>query len=347
MQCKICQAEFDAGSDEALCPACRAKVEVTALEPDRLATGSLGFPATETPKAAASQSGSQGRQVWQSTASGDYRPSWPISVAVHPSGEILVLDEPEDYRILRLDRSGRSLGVLAEIPVNDREGGVEDPQGLCVDAAGTIYVPDAGNDRISIWNRDGGFSHWLGSTGSEPGQFAHPGDVDVDEDGFLYVADSFNRRIQKLSADGVVSLEVENMGQGKGFREPVAITTDAKGNIYVADAERNLVVTLSPDGVPLQWLPGPRHEPDLFDGPGDIRIGPDGSLYISDCRNLRVRRFDSKGALLGVVDLSHDEEENYDGGDIALLDQYVLIPDRLNDRVLCMELEDVNPKVKR
>jgi DNA-binding beta-propeller fold protein YncE len=266
--------------------------------------------------------------------------AWPFSVAVHPNGEIFVLDEPDEYRILRLDRAGHCLGTWVEIPATDEEGGVEDPQGLCIDAAGVVYVPDAANDRISVWNADGTFSRWIGGTGAKPGQFAHPRDVEVDEDGFLYVADSFNHRIQKLSADGVLSLNIHDLGPLGKFAEPRAITADADGNILVADGERNQVILLSSEGRPRKAWPGTDGQPCTFDGLGDVRVDPDGALYVSDRGNLRIRRLSPDGQVTGVIDRSAPETEMTEAGDIAILDGKVVIPDRFNDCVYCLAFEE-------
>lgn len=76
---------------------------------------------------------------------------------------------------------------------------------------GRLYVLDAANHRIVVFDEDGGYiTHW-GSRGSGPGQFDfgdgevtlggrnHAGSLAVDEDGFIYVAEVFNRRVQKFA----------------------------------------------------------------------------------------------------------------------------------------------------
>ncbi|OHB83164.1 MAG: hypothetical protein A2V98_05765 [Planctomycetes bacterium RBG_16_64_12] len=342
MKCRICQAESDLDPNQGLCQACREKLQSAAFDSKVLAEKAGEQPAPQIPETGRhGPRGARGRELWQSTAAGGAQCVWPISVAVHPSKDILVLDEPEEYRILRLDKQGRCTEVLIEIPAEDVEGGVEDPQDLCVDSAGGIYVSDAANDRISVWDSQGKFSHWIGDAGSQLGQFAHPGGVEVDSDGFLYVADTFNHRVQKLSADGLVSLEVEDLGSWGRFRMPVAVTMDAEGNLYVADVELKLVIKLSPDGSPLQSLPPAGNKQRLFEAPHDVRVGADGAWHVSDSRNTRIRRFRPDGTLSGVIDLAPSGKEGSDGGDIALLDGGVLVVDRLKDRVVYMEFETV------
>jgi len=283
----------------------------------------------------------RGREVWRTSATDDPGCRWPIAVAITPAGEILVLDTPEDYRILRYDTSGNCVGALIEIPAEDEEGGAEDPVDLCVDGQGRIYVPDVGNDRIAVWQSDGTFSHWIGGTGSLPGQFLHPSAVDVDVDGMVYVADTYNRRIQRITPDGLVSLNLSEIGDRGSPKRLVAITVDAEGNIYVADSELGAVFRVSPDGQLLNSLPASTGAEEMFDGLCDVRIDSDGSWCVADARNMRIRRFDPAGNVTGIVDLRQEDAASGDTGDIALLEGKVLLPDRTEDRVLCMEFESV------
>jgi hypothetical protein len=76
---------------------------------------------------------------------------------------------------------------------------------------GRIYVLDAGNARIVVFDREGAFVTQWGRAGSGPGEFDFGTGVDlfkgrdlhgsiyVDDEGFVYVADPGNRRIQKFA----------------------------------------------------------------------------------------------------------------------------------------------------
>jgi DNA-binding beta-propeller fold protein YncE len=76
---------------------------------------------------------------------------------------------------------------------------------------GRMYVLDAGNARIVVFDRDGEYITEFGSAGSGDGQFDFgtgeiiggglnfSGSIAVDDDGFIYVADVGNRRIQKFA----------------------------------------------------------------------------------------------------------------------------------------------------
>lgn len=71
-----------------------------------------------------------------------------------------------------------------------------------------IYVLDAGNYRVQVFDHDGSYITQFGRRGSGPGEFDFlggstpddfAGSIAVDQDGFIYVADVGNRRVQKFA----------------------------------------------------------------------------------------------------------------------------------------------------
>ena len=153
MQCSLCGQEFArAHSGESICPECRNRLDDAASSGSGLAT-MFRQPTTLLP-ARPPHPSARGREVWQADreAAGI---AWPISVARSPSGEVLLLDQPENYRVLRFNAEGQYLGMLMEIPLGDGPEELSDPRGLCVDRHGRLFFPDGGADRISIWSAEG------------------------------------------------------------------------------------------------------------------------------------------------------------------------------------------------
>jgi DNA-binding beta-propeller fold protein YncE len=72
------------------------------------------------------------------------------------------------------------------------------PYGLAVDASGTIYVADAGDNTIKKLSPTGKVLATWGKTGSAPGELSWPEGVAVDAQGDLYVSDIRNHRIVKF-----------------------------------------------------------------------------------------------------------------------------------------------------
>lgn len=86
------------------------------------------------------------------------------------------------------------------------------PTALAAGPDGRVYLIDAGNARIQVFDEDGGYITQWGSLGSGEGQFdfghgetlSHggldfAGSIAVDPDGFIYVADVGNRRILRFA----------------------------------------------------------------------------------------------------------------------------------------------------
>ncbi|HKI33441.1 MAG TPA: NHL repeat-containing protein [Gemmataceae bacterium] len=148
------------------------------------------------------------------------------------------------------------------------------------------------------------------------------------------MADTFNHRVQKLSPEGLPCLEIADAGGWGPLREPVAVALDAAECLFVADREANRVLKFSAEGVPLRCWPAPGERSDLFDRPRDVRVGRDGSVYVGDRDNLRLHHFAASGARLGSIAL--DTDPACEAGCFILVDEYAVIPDRMNDRLLCV-----------
>lgn len=109
-------------------------------------------------------------------------------------------------------------GVRREIGgAGDGAGEFRYPRGLCTTegpfpADTRVYVCDAWNHRVQVFDGSGEFCFAFGGAGSGPGQFDVPSDVCVivprfaGEDGagrLLAVADRWNSRVQIFALDGV------------------------------------------------------------------------------------------------------------------------------------------------
>ncbi|MES2659069.1 MAG: choice-of-anchor Q domain-containing protein [Verrucomicrobiota bacterium] len=91
-------------------------------------------------------------------------------------------------------------------------------------------------------------------------------------------------------------------GSSAGFNGPTAIATDASGNIYVADELNHRIRKITPAGVTTtvagNGTAGSENGPVAsarFSGPAGIAVGSDGTLYVSDSGNHRIRAISSDG----------------------------------------------------
>ena len=92
-----------------------------------------------------------------------------------------------------------------------RAGHMSYPLSLDAGPDGRVYVLDAGNSRVLVFDAAGSYITQWGGEGSEEGRFNlgdglkiangqnYAGSICVDDEGYIYVADVGNRRIQKFA----------------------------------------------------------------------------------------------------------------------------------------------------
>jgi len=180
------------------------------------------------------------------------------------------------------------------------------PSDLATDAQGNLYVLDAGNDRIQVFDPEGHFIRMWGASGSGEGGFNFSrgdgnliGALSLDPQGNIYVADNANQRIQKFDPQAKFLMEWGGKGTSNGqFLSPVGITLDGQGNIYVIDDSRDEVQKFDKTGkFLLKW--GSHGSGDgQFNFTGQLEVSPEGNIYVADFANHRIQKFDSQGTFL-------------------------------------------------
>lgn len=201
------------------------------------------------------------------------------------------------------------------------------PTGVCADMDGNLYVSDFENHRIRKISADGqvttiagsgvaGFANGQGTAA----QFNYPRGICRDAAGNLYVGDSWNHRIRKITPTGLVStyagggdtIGVQSVGHYKDaadtaarFYTPCEVKIDAQNNVYVADAythrirkiDANRMVTTVAGSGEIGQQTGGFQNGDAgqarFNVPTTVFIAQDGSLYVGDGINQRVRRINN------------------------------------------------------
>ncbi len=110
------------------------------------------------------------------------------------------------------------------------------PQSLAIDDHDRIWVADACNHRIQVFDSHGELQFLWGTEGTQPGQLRYPYDLVLDPDGNVYVSEFGNHRIQKFSADGTSLACWGSYGRQPGeLNTPWALVLDDDGRVHVLD----------------------------------------------------------------------------------------------------------------
>ncbi len=232
--------------------------------------------------------------------------------------------------------SAAAIGVLGEWGGRGSASGrFAFPASVAVNGNGRVYVADAENDRVQVFDEDGVFHGQWGGAGSGPGQFETPEAVAVDATGDVYVADQGSARIQKFDSSGSQLAQWGGAGTGPGqLQSPEAIDLDAAGNVYVADAGNDRIQKFDPSGAFLAQWGGSGTADGLFDTPDGVAVA-DGAVYVADSGNDRIQKFTEAGAFLEAWGEAGDGPGQFDFPVAVATDSAgrVFVADAVNDRV--------------
>jgi sugar lactone lactonase YvrE len=264
-------------------------------------------------------SGAQGFADSQGTAA---QFSSPQGIAVASDDTVYVADS-NNHRVRKITAEGAvtTLAGSGTAGFADGQGTAAQfnhPNGIAVANDGTVYVADCGNHLVRKITAEGAVTTLAGSGAQgfadgqgSAAQFSSPYGIAVAGDGTIYVADCGNVRIRKITAEGAVTTlagRAHGFADGQGtaaqFSSPQGIAVAGDGTVYVADCGNHCVRKITAEGA-VTTLAGngmagfadSQGRGAQFSSPQGIAVAGDGTVYVADCGNHRVRKITAEGAV--------------------------------------------------
>lgn len=255
----------------------------------------------------------------------------PRGIAIDSAGTLYVADT-NNQTIRQVTAAGVVTNFAGTTIVGNADGDVanarfNNPEGVAVDALGTVYISDTTNDTIrkisaGVVTTIAGF---LGSLGSADGpesvaRFAYPFGVAVGANRTAYVADRNNHTIRKIDAEGTVTTyaglagvsgAVDGPAASARFSAPRAVAVDSDGTVYVAEVQQT-IRAITPGGI-VSTVAGLASTSGSTDGtgsaarffqPSGIAVDSAHNLYVADAGNHTIRKIAPGGVVTTLAGLA-------------------------------------------
>jgi hypothetical protein len=158
----------------------------------------------------------------------------PLDIVCDTARNRLIIVDNKLHNVFLYSESGDSIMALGKR--GEAPGQFNFPQSAAIDSAGNIYVCDAFNFRIEVFNTAGIYQRSFGRQGNVFGMFERMKGIALDSYRNIYVLDALHQNFQIFSNEGKMLLPVGEQSAGnEGFQNPVSIFIDANNTIYVTD----------------------------------------------------------------------------------------------------------------
>jgi len=266
------------------------------------------------------------------------------------SDDSLFIADSENHVVRMIDRKNNCIrtvvgriqeaeaGARTVSPIPAAEGVDDDPLAETgrvnshtftqqTDLSGTVRYVVAGTAPAKRFSGDG--------SPADQALLNFPTAVVVDRAGHLYIADMLNHRVRRVDVATGVITTVAGLGQPRGFgdgglaveaglNEPAALAVSDEGVLYIADQSNNrvravdlvtgVIRTVAGTGMAVYNGDGAFATETALAGPSGLVLASDGTLFIADTFNGRIRAVDPVTGLIRTV-VGDGGEYRYQGPD--------------------------------
>ena len=273
----------------------------------------------------------------------------PKGLTLDAEGNLFIADS-ENHVVRKVDRKTRCIRTVAGCVQGIESGAKYGPLALAderedaepfsegdwsssraftqqVDLSGTVRYMVTSTTSAKRFSGDGG--------PADQALLNFPTALVVDRTGHLYIADTLNHRVRRVDAMTGVITTIAGLGQPRcsgdgglaveaGLNEPAALAMSDRGVLYIADQNNNrvravdlatgVIDTVAGTGSAAYNGDGVAATETGLAGPGGLALAPDGTLFIADSFNGRIRVVEPGVGLIRTV-VGDGGEYRYQGPD--------------------------------
>lgn len=222
-------------------------------------------------------------------------PQWPPAPQAARISYLYSVTTPADAKI-----GGGVFGKIWRFIKGGEPERISKPQGIHVDPAGRLYVVDAGQRKVHVF--DSSSSRYFSFPGKPMADFEYPVGITADGKGRVYVSDSATGLVHVFDSFGKKHLR--SIGKGELMRPTGLALRPESGELLVVDTLASEIVVFDMRDFTLKMRAG-RHggQRDALHYPTHIALAPDGEIYVTDAMNFRIQILSSD---LGFQDFFGD-----------------------------------------
>ena len=201
--------------------------------------------------------------------SGDSKLNRPVGVAV--GHNVIAVSDYSDHVVKKFSLQGDYVSKFGSYGSEDSQ--FTNPQGLCFNSEGLLYVVDY-KCKVQVF-RENMFLFKFSSKGPNPGQFKDPHDIAVDSSDQVYVTDccTYGGGISVFSKDG-------NFMKKINCSNPFAICISPDGYIITDDHYNNVLIVFSPTHELVANLDLRGKGKGQFDNVSGLAINSSGTIFV-------------------------------------------------------------------
>ena len=209
--------------------------------------------------------------------SGDSKLNYPIGVAL--GHHVIAVSEYYEHVVKEYSLQGDYLSKFGSHGGDD--GQFNNPQGLCFNSKGLLYIVDGSNYRVQVFGENNVFLFKFGSKGHNPGQFEAPCNIAVDSSDQVYVTDWCD--------DGGICV----FNEGGHFIEKIncnkPCTIGIGADDYIIVDSNDVLTVFSPTHELIAKLGVRGKKKGQFDSIYGIAINSSGTIFVTESNNSRLQ----------------------------------------------------------